>query len=301
MAAWPHDQPLRIVVPQAAGGTNDTAARLIAVELGKALGQSVVVENRPGASGAIGMQAVTQAKPDGYTLGIASDTATILGAVRPNLPWRFERDLAGVAMIADQPISVAASARSPYTSLAELIAAAKAQPGAIAFGTSGLGTSQHVAGEWLAREAGVQLTHVPYKGGGQAITDLVGGQVPMAVLGLAPVIAQQRSGNVRILAITADRRAPGLPDVPTLRELGYRDIVLTQWVGVVAPRQTPAAVVQRLSDEITKIVARPDIAQKLAESGLDARPMPASQFDPFLAHTVDQWRHLISSLQLRLE
>jgi tripartite-type tricarboxylate transporter receptor subunit TctC len=226
-AAWPQDQPLRIIVPQAAGGTNDTAARMVAVELGKALGQSVVVENRPGASGAIGMQTAVQAKADGYTLAVASDTATILGAVRRDLPWQFKRDLVGISMIADQPIAVAASARSPYKSLADLIAAAKAQPGAIAFGTSGLGTSQQIAGEWLAREAGVQLTHVPYKGGGQAITDLVGGQVPAAVLGVAPVIGQYRSGNVRILAITSEQRDPALPDVPTLRELGYRDIVLT--------------------------------------------------------------------------
>lgn len=300
-AAWPQDQPVRIIVPQAAGGTNDTAARLVAVELGKALGQSVVVENRPGASGAIGMQAAVQAKADGYTLAVASDTATILGAVRHDLPWQFKRDLTGISMIADQPIAVAASARSPYKSLADLIAAAKAQPGAIAFGTSGLGTSQQVAGEWLAREAGVQLTHVPYKGGGQAITDLVGGQVPAAVLGVAPVIGQYRSGNVRILAITSEQRDPALPDVPTLRELGYRDIVLTQWVGLVAPKQTPPAIVQRLSDEMAKILANPDIVRRLGESGLNVRPMAAPQFDVFLARTVDQWQHLISTLSLRLD
>ncbi|WP_256987883.1 tripartite tricarboxylate transporter substrate binding protein [Bordetella genomosp. 9] len=300
-AAWPADQPIRIIVPQAAGGTNDTAARLVAVELGKALNQSVVVENRPGASGAIGMQAAVQSKPDGYTLAIASDTATILNAVRRDMPWQFKRDLTGVSMIADQPIVVAASARSPYRSLADLLEAAKAKPGAIAFGTSGLGTSQQVAGEWLAREAGVQMTHVPYKGGGQAITDLVGNQVPAAVLGLAPVIGQYRSGNVRILALTSENRSAELPDVPTLRELGYKDIVLTQWVGLVAPKRTPPEVVQRLSDEVTRILAKPEIVHKLKESGLDVRPMPAAQFDVFLARTVDQWQHLISTLSLRLE
>ncbi|HTJ99647.1 MAG TPA: tripartite tricarboxylate transporter substrate binding protein [Bordetella sp.] len=300
-AAWPSDQPIRIIVPQAAGGTNDTAARLIAVELGKALNQSVVVENRPGASGAIGMQTAVQSRPDGYTLAIASDTATILNAVRSDMPWQFKRDLAGVSMIADQPIVVAASARSPYKSLGDLIDAAKAKPGSIAFGTSGLGTSQQVAGEWLAREAKVQLTHVPYKGGGQAITDLVGDQVPAAVLGLAPVIGQYRAGNVRILAITSDKRSAELPDVPTLRELGYQDIVLTQWVGLVAPKRTPPDIVQRLSDEVGKILAKPEIVQKLKDSGLDVRPMPAPQFDAFLARTVDQWQHLISTLSLRLE
>ncbi|WP_427184598.1 Bug family tripartite tricarboxylate transporter substrate binding protein [Bordetella bronchialis] len=300
-AAWPSDQPIRIIVPQAAGGTNDTAARLVAVELGKALNQSVVVENRPGASGAIGMQAAVQSRPDGYTLAIASDTATILNAVRSDMPWQFKRDLTGVSMIADQPIVVAASARSPYKTLADLIAAAKEKPGAIAFGTSGLGTSQQIAGEWLAREAGVQLTHVPYKGGGQAITDLVGNQVPAAVLGLAPVIGQYRAGNVRILAVTSDKRKAEVPDVPTLRELGYPDIVLTQWVGLVAPKRTPPEIVQRLSDEVAKILAQPDIVKKLTESGLDARPMPAGQFDAFLGRTIDQWQHLITTLSLRLD
>ncbi|OZI66651.1 hypothetical protein CAL28_02675 [Bordetella genomosp. 11] len=300
-AAWPSDQPIRIIVPQAAGGTNDTAARLLAVELGKALNQSVVVENRPGASGAIGMQAAVQSRPDGYTLAIASDTATILNVVRKDMPWQFKRDLTGVSMIADQPIVVAASARSPYKTLRDLLDAAKEKPGTIAFGTSGLGTAQQIAGEWLAREAGVQMTHVPYKGGGQAITDLVGNQVPAAVLGLAPVIGQYRSGNVRILAVTSEKRNGELPDVPTLAELGYRDIVLTQWVGLVAPKQTPPEIVQRLSDEVTKILAQPEIAHKLKESGLDVRPIPASQFDPFLAHTVDQWQHLITTLSLRLE
>lgn len=300
-AAWPSDQPIRIIVPQAAGGTNDTAARLIAVELGKALNQSVVVENRPGASGAIGMQAAVQSRADGYTLAIASDTATILNAVRTDMPWHFKRDLVGVSMIADQPIAIAASSRSPYKSLADLLAAAKQKPGAIAFGTSGLGTSQQIAGEWLAREASVEMTHVPYKGGGQAITDLIGNQIPAAVLGLAPVLGQYRSGNVRILAVTSAKRNAELPEVPTLEELGYRDIVLTQWVGLVAPKNTPPAIVQTFSDEVGKILARPDIVRKLAESGLNARPMPATQYDAFLATTVDQWRQLISKLSLRLE
>jgi tripartite-type tricarboxylate transporter receptor subunit TctC len=247
------------------------------------------------------MQTAVQSKPDGYTLAIASDTATILNAVRSDMPWQFKRDLAGISMIADQPIAVAASARSPYKTMADLLAAAKEKPGAIAFGTSGLGTSQQVAGEWLAREAGVEMTHVPYKGGGQAITDLVGGQVPAAVLGLAPVIGQYRSGNVRILAITSEKRNAELPDVPTLKELGYRDIVLTQWVGLVAPKKTPPEIIARLSDEIGKILAKPEIAHKLADSGLDVRPMPAAQYDAFLAKTVDQWQQLISKLSLRLK
>ncbi|RYE79152.1 MAG: tripartite tricarboxylate transporter substrate binding protein, partial [Oxalobacteraceae bacterium] len=172
-AAWPQDQPIRLIVPQAAGGTNDTVARVIGKELSRALGQSVVVDNRPGASGAIGIQAAVQAKPDGYTLVLASDTSVTLGAVRPSLNWDFTRDLVGVAMIGDQPICIAVTAQSPYRSLNQFLDASRKTPGELAYGTSGIGTAQHIVGEWLAKQAGVQLIHVPYKGGGLATTDLM--------------------------------------------------------------------------------------------------------------------------------
>lgn len=299
-AAWP-DQPVKVIVPQAAGGTNDTVARMISAELSKRLGQSFVVDNRPGASGAIGMQAVAQAKPDGYTLGIASDTATILGAVRTNLPWNFNRDLAGVAMVGDQPIGIAVSNKSQFNSLADVVAAAKKTPGSVAYGTSGLGTSQHIVGEWFARLAGVQMIHVPYKGGGQAISDLAGGQVPVAVLGSAPLVNQHKAGTIKIVAVTSPQRSPALPQVPTLVELGYKDISLTQWVGFVAPRGMPPAILEKLSDEIRQVVAMPEIQKRLADSGLDPNYMASGPFDTFLAKTVDNWKSLIGSLKLQLE
>ena len=229
LAGWPNDQPIKIIVPQAAGGTNDTVARLIGVELGKILSQTVIVDNRPGAAGAIGMQAVAQAKPDGYTLGMASDSAALMDVTRPNLAWNFKRDLQGVGMIGDQPMCVAVSARTTYSSFADVLKAAKEKPGSLAYGTSGVGTSQHVVGEWLAKLANIQLLHIPYKGGGQATTDIVGGQVPLAVLGLAPMLAQAKSGNVRIVAVTSPKRAGAIPTVPTTTELGYADIAFTRW------------------------------------------------------------------------
>jgi len=299
-ADWPMDQPIRIVVPQAAGGSNDTVARMLGVALGKALGQTVVVENRPGAAGSIGMQAVVQSRADGYTLAIASDSATLLGVVNTNVPWDFSRDLVGVAMIGDQPVGVAVSGRAPYKGFKELIDAARSKPGAIAYGTSGTGSSQHIIGEWLSKLAGVSLIHVPYKGGGQAVTDLVGGQVPMAVLGYAPLAPQARAGAIRIVAITSPTRNPALPGVPTLAELGYPDIAQNQWVGVVAPRGTPAPVIERLSSEIRKIVAQRDFQAKLLEIGFDARFMGSDQFEPFLLHAVATWRKLVPSLSLQL-
>ena len=300
-AAWPSDQPIKIIVPQAAGGTNDTLARLIGVELGKILKQTVIVDNRPGAAGAIGMQAVAQAKADGYTLGLASDSIALLDVTRPNLTWKFKRDLQGIGMIGDQPMCVAVSARSTYMSFADVLKAAKDKPGSLAYGTSGVGTSQHVVGEWLAKLAGVQLLHIPYKGGGQATTDIVSGQVPLAVLGLVPMLAQAKSGNVRILAVTSPKRASAVPNVPTTGELGYAPIALTQWAGLVAPAGTAEAVVKQLSEAVFKVVAGPEARQKLTEAGIDAKPLGYQQFDKFLKDNVDTWTRVVPSLNLKLD
>ena len=300
-ASWPNDQPIKIIVPQAAGGTNDTVARLIGIELGKLLKQTVIVDNRPGAAGAIGMQAVAQAKPDGYTLGLASDSAALMDVTRPNPSWSFKRDLAGVGMIGDQPICVAVSAKSPFMSFADVLNAAKAKPGSVAYGTSGVGTSQHVVGEWLAKLAAVQLLHVPYKGGGQATTDIVGGQIPLAVLGLAPMLAQAKAGTVRIVAVTSPKRASALPAVPTLSELGYAPIALTQWAGLVAPTATPEAIVQQLSDALFKVISMPEMQQKLTDVGMDPKPVGHQAFDKFLKTNVDTWARVVPSLNLKLE
>jgi len=299
-AEWPTDQPIKVIVPQAAGGTNDTVARLIGVELGKALGQSVVVENHPGASGAIGMQTAARSAANGYTLAIASDTAAILSATR-KMGWKLDRDMTGVALIGDQPMAVAVSARSDYHDLKGLLTAAKDKPGSIAFGTSGLGTSQHIVGEWLASLAGVQMIHVPYKGGGQAVSDLVAGTTPAAVLGYVPLLAQARNNNVRIVAITTGERNPATPDVPTLKELGYSDIVRAQWVGVVAPKGTPPEIVKRLSDALDGIVKQPAIQAKLLEMGVTPKAMDAGAFTAFIHKDVTDWGKLVTQLHIKLD
>ena len=301
LAAWPDDQPLKIIVPQAAGGTNDTVARIVAVELGKALKQAVVVENRAGAAGAIGMQVVVQAPADGYTLGIASDSATLLDITRPTLKWKVKRDLQGVGMIADQPIAVAVSARSPYQSFGDLLKEARARPGEIAYGTSGVGTSQHVVGEWLSKLSQAKFMHVPYKGGGAATSDVVSGQIPMAVLGLAPMLAQEKAGKVRIVAVSTPKRDPALPNVPTLTELGYPAIAMAQWVGVVAPAATPGPVMQRLSAELEKVLALPGVRQQLAEAGMRPQAMGQQRFTAFVHENVDMWTKLVPALNLTLE
>ena len=300
-AAWPDDQPIRLVVPQSPGGTNDTVARIVALELGKALRQSVVVDNKPGAAGAIGLEIVARAKPDGYTLGLASDSSALLDVALPTRAWKFKRDLQGVGMIGDQPISVSVSVKSGYMSLADVVKAAKERPGEIAYGTSGVGSSQHVVGEWLAKLAQVRLIHVPYKGGGQAIADVLGGQVPVAVLGLAPMLPQDKAGKVRIVAVTTPKRDPNLPNVPTLSELGYPQISLAQWAGVVAPSATPSGIVRRLSDEMQKVLALPSVKRQLAEAGIHPVAMESALFGEFLRGNVEMWSALVPSLNIRLE
>lgn len=299
-AAWPDDQAIRIIVPQAAGGTNDIVARLVGNELAKSLKQSVVIENRPGAAGAIGMQQAAQAKPDGYTLALASDSAALLDALRPTATWKFKRDLVGIAMVGDQPISLAVPVASPFKTLADVVKAARAKPAELAYGTSGPGSSQHVVGEWWAKVANVQLIHIPYKGGGQASTDLVSNQVPMAVLGLAPMLAQHKNGKVRVLAVTSPKRNAALPEVPTFTEAGFPQIALTQWAGLVAPTGLPEPIARRLADEIARIVEMPDIQKKLVEGGITPQNMSGPAFDKFLKDTVSHWEQLVPTLGIKL-
>ena len=300
-AQWPSEQPIRIVVPQPAGGTNDTVARLIAAEMGPLLGQTLVVENKPGAAGTIGTQAIIQAKPDGYTLGIASDSSTLLNVVKPSLSWQFSRSVVGVGMIGEQPIAVAVPANSSHTSLRALIDAARAKPDALGFGSSGVGSSQHIVGEWLASLASVRLNHIPYKGGGQAITDLVAGQIPLAVLGVAPLLPYQRSDKVRILAVTTAQRSPALPQAPTLTELGYPRIALAQFVGVIAPAGLPPEVLDRLSSTLQTVLAKPQVKQKLADAGLQPATMAGPAFTDYLKRTSATWAELVPALKLTLE
>lgn len=300
-AAWPNDQPIKIIVPQAAGGTNDTLARMVGAELSKLLGQTVVIDNRPGASGAIGMQATVQAAPDGYTIALASDSAALLDVLRPNLPWKFKSGLQGVVMIGEQPISIATSAKTTFKTFQQVIDAAKSKPESLGYGSSGIGSAQNIVGEWVASLAGVKLVHVPYKGGGQAANDLVSGQIPLAVLGLAPMLKQQQAGNVRILAVTTPERSKALPEVPTLTELGYPQIALAQWAGLVAPAATPQPIIQKLSDALMKVLAEKSIRDKMSAAGITPRPLNYQQFDAFLKKTVDTWQQVVPKLNIKIQ
>ena len=298
---WPNERPIRIIVAQATGGTNDIVTRLIALELSKVLGQSIIVENRPGASGAIGMQIAAAAAPDGYTFAVASDSIAIMSATKESLSWRLGRDLIGVSLLGDQPIAIAVSSQTPYQTLLELINAAKNKPDTVSYGTSGQGTNQHFIGEWLAKSGNFKWIHVPYKGGGQAIIDLTGGTTPAAVLGFAPLISQEKKGGIRILAVTSAKRNISAPTVPTLSELGFKDMVINQWVGIVAPKNLTPSILNKMSKEIGLILGKPEIKAKLQDVGLTARAMPAGEFEIFLKASIQRWTELNKVLQIPLD
>jgi tripartite-type tricarboxylate transporter receptor subunit TctC len=298
---WPKERPIRIIVPQAAGGTNDIVTRLIALELSKSLSQSIIIENKPGASGAIGMQIAASAAPDGYTFAVASDSIAIMSATKESLSWRLGRDLIGVSLLGDQPIGIAVSGQTPYQTLAELISAAKSKPDTISYGTSGQGTNQHYIGEWLAKSGNFKWIHVPYKGGGQAIIDLTGGTTPAAVLGFAPLLSQQKKGGIRILAITSAQRNISAPTVPTLSELGFKDMVINQWIGIVAPKNLNPSILNKMSKEIGVVLEKPEIKAKLQEVGLTSKSMSPVEFETFLKTSIQRWAELNKTLQIPID
>lgn len=267
---WPA-KPIRLVAPFAAGGATDTVTRTYAERMSAALGQTVIVDNRPGASGTIGLELVAKAAPDGYTLAAADGSMAITFNLRRGLPYDPRTSFAPISLVSLSTHVFVVHATVPASNFREFVVLAKQKPGTYAYATSGAGTEQHLSGELIKKMAGIAITHVPYKGGGQAIVDLVGGQVPVAILGAPPVIPHARAGRVRILAVTAGQRSAVLPEVPTLAESGLAGFDISQWLSFVAPAKTPAAIVQRLHAEITRIAASPAAREKLAALGIEAK------------------------------
>jgi tripartite-type tricarboxylate transporter receptor subunit TctC len=245
---WPN-KPIRIVVPFPSGGTTDTAVRPLADRLSQQLGVSVVVDNKPGAAGRIGYEFATKATPDGYTLLAGTDSLGLQPHLEPPPNYDPIRDFAPIAQLSSQPLVIAVHPSLGVSTLQQLVELGRTKRDAIGYATSGIGSSQNFAGEWFARVSGLKLLHVPYRGGGQAVNDLLAGQVQLAVLGIAPLLPYQKSGRLRILAVTTAERSPALPDVPTLRELGY-DVVVDQWMALLAPAKVPPAILARLNAEV---------------------------------------------------
>jgi tripartite-type tricarboxylate transporter receptor subunit TctC len=296
---WP-SKPIRWIVPFAPGGANDITARSIAERLSAALGQPVVIDNRAGAGGTIGMEFVAKSAPDGYTVLSSSDTITLAPHLYPNVGFDTLRDFVAVTQLGSQPVVIAAHPSLGVRSIAELIALAKTKPG-LAYGTAGAGSQQHIAAEWFAKSAGIELTHVPYKGGGQAVMDLVGGQVPLVSLGAAPLMPYYKSGRVRLLAQTTQTRSPNLPDVPTLAELGFAQVVIEQWQGVFFPAKTPKDIVARLNAEIVKALADPKVREFYSQNGLEPVGNTQAQFAEVVRVDYEKYRRLLRELRIRID
>ncbi|MEP7069076.1 MAG: tripartite tricarboxylate transporter substrate binding protein [Usitatibacter sp.] len=297
--AWPA-KTIRWIVPFAPGGANDITARSIAERLTAALGQPVVIENKSGAGGTIGMEFVAKSAPDGYTVLSSSDTITLAPHLYPNIGFHPLRDFAAVTQLGRMPVVIAAHPSLGVRSLAELIVLAKARPG-LGYGTAGAGSQQHLAAEWFAKSAGIELTHIPYKGGAQAVMDFVGGQVPLAVTGAAPLMAYYKSGRVQLLAQTTRTRSPNLPAIPTLVELGFSQVVIEQWQGVFLPAKTPKEIVARLNAEIVKALADPKVREFFSQNGLEPVGSSPAEFAEAVRIDYEKYGKLVRELRVKID
>ncbi len=273
---WP-SKPIHVIVPFAPGGSTDVAARLIGQHLSKAFGQQVVIENRTGANGNIGTEAAARAAPDGYTLLVAPDSVVANPHIY-KVDYDALKDFAPVIQLSVQPIVMAAHADLGAKSVAELVALAKRQPG-IRFATgSGIGSAQHMATAWFAQIAGIELTQVPYRGGGQAINDLIAGHITLGTLGSTPLIPHYRAGKLLLLAQTTAKRSKSLPDIPTFQEAGVDGLVMDQWLGVFAPAGTPPEVIKKLNVEINLALQDKTLLDNFDKSALDVVGGSSEQF-----------------------
>ena len=266
-------KPILMVVPLQAGTAVDTVARVIAQKMSESLHQPIVVENQPGAAGQIGTERIARAAPDGYTIGFVNDSIlTMLPNLNPKLPYDPLRDLAPVSRVAGNAFGIAVNPSFPAKTLGELIAMAKAKPGTINYATGGSGSPQHMVMEMVKAAAGIDLTHVPYKGASQALTDVLGGQVPIIAQGMGVLGTQVKAGKLRVLAVTGPKRSPLFPDVPTAIEAGLPGFEFGTWFAVVAPAGTPRAVLERLNAETVKAASIPEVRDRLVEQGYDVEP-----------------------------
>jgi tripartite-type tricarboxylate transporter receptor subunit TctC len=288
--------PVRIVVPFPAGGSNDIVARILAQKLSERTGQQFVVENRGGAGGNIGAEAVAKSSPDGYTLLVtAPPPLTTNTALYKSLPFDPAKDFAPVALLASVPIVLMVNPSLPVKNVPELVALAKSKPGKLNFGSSGIGATNHLAGELLKRMTDIDIVHVPYRGAAPAMNDLIAGHIPMMFDNMPAVLPQVAGGSVRAIAVAGAARATALPDVPTVAEQGVSGFEAFAWFGMVAPAQTPASVLETLQREVEAILKMPDVQKRFAELGADPGTVTGSGFGKFLTEDSAKWTKIIQA------
>lgn len=298
---WP-SKPIRLIVPFTPGGVTDTSGRLIAENLGKRLGQQVVVDNKPGASGNIGTALAKSAPADGYTLVLGFDGTMVINPhVFSKLPFDTVKDFAPIGKIGDATLILVANPDVPVKGLADVIALSKTKAGGLSFGTSGTGGTPHIAGELFKIRTGADLTHVPYKGGGQAMTDVLGGTIPLVYTAVAGAHGHIKSGKLKAIAVSSAQRTSALPEVPTFAESGVSDFVVNSWVGLLAPIGTPAAVITRLNTELNAVLNDTAVREKLRVLGIEPKPGSAEQFRDEIRRDLDRYGPVVKAAGISIE
>ena len=292
---------IRYIVPQGAGGSSDTLARAVTQRLAESLGQQVVVDNRPGATGNIGAEIAARAAPDGYTLLQVATSHATNPALGVKMPFDPVRDFAPITLLSQSPNLWIVHPSLPVKSVRELIVLAQSRPGEINYSSSGTGSSQHLAGELLKSSARIDIVHIPYKGSPPALLDLIGGRVMLMCSTIAPAMPQVRTGKVRALAVTSLKRSPAAPEVPTVSESGLPGYEATAWQGVLAPAGTPREIVGKLNVELVRIVQQPEVRKQLADQGYDPAGTTSDQFAEYVKTEIAKWSKVIKAAGLKAE
>jgi len=298
--SWPN-RPIRMVVPYTPGGYTDLMARLVSEKMSAALGQPIVIENKPGANAAIGTDAVAKAAPDGYTFGTVIAAHSVNPTLNPKLPYDAMKDFTYVSLTSVAPLILIATPSLPAKDMKEFIALAKAKPGSLNFASSGIGSAAHLTMEMLKSREGINLQHIPYKGTSGALQDTVGGQINVMFDVIGPLMSQVKSGNARALAVAAKERVPAAADVPTMTEAGVPDFVSGTWSGIIAPAGTPKEIVDRVSAEAKKALTDPDLKKKLEDQGIVPMGTTPDEFRAFVTDEIARWKKVITDAGIKME
>src|SRR4051812_7051805 len=297
-AEWP-DRPIKMIVPFSAGSSSDTIARIVAIKMGERLGQQVVVENRVGGSTIIGTDSVAKSAPDGYTLELANTTThAASAALNATLPFDPVRDFAPVAMIGVSPFVLIGATQVTATTLKDFVALAKAKPGKLSYASAGTGTLAHLAGELFKRKAGIEVTHVPYRGSAQSMIDLMQGRIDLSVSTIPPTLQHIREGKLRALAVMSEKRNPMMPDVPTVAEAGVPGCEAALWTAVVVPAGVPADIIKRLNAAVLAAVAAPDLQKALTIQGVDPEPGPPEAVSQRIRTDIAKWKDVATAAKI---
>jgi len=295
-------KPIRLIVPFPPGGGTDILSRLVATKLTEQAKWTVVADNKAGAGGTIGIGEAVKAAPTGYDIVMGQKDNLVIGPwLYKNLPWDPTKDLAAVAHVAYTPVIIATSANSKYKTLADVVAAAKATPGTVTYGSPGNGTSIHLAGDLFEKAAGIKLSHIPYKGSNPALMDALAGNVDLLVSSLPSAMGQIKAGKLRPLAVTSAKRSSSLPDVPTVAESGFKDFDVSTWYGLFAPAGTPAAVVATLNAEVNKLLASADMKAAIHAQGAEPLALTPAQFDTLLKTDYAKWKGIVEASGAKIE